>query len=390
MAWPGVQLPTTIRGRRWRHRSSRRTESIVPLRAPGSTGSRLGWKAVRTAVRIGCEMNGILEGSRHGCWTWPSVRICAGSDPGARAALHVRRHSLIAHAWPQATTRTSLSWPGWLLVPTGPHFRVSTPSVAGRTTWATRSAIRLTRSSSWPGGETSWGRCITAKPAIPSWSLWRKRSREYDIPIEPFEALISAFEQDQTVTEYLTYNQLLDYCTRSADPVGHLVLYVAGAFSNENARLADATCTALQLANFWQDVARDLALGRIYLPREDRTTFRLPGVGPAGAALHASVCRDDAISGWTGPRPAPKRPCFGASNSEGTGRRYRLVFSWRLGNSRSNWGQGLTSWAPGRRSRDGPSCASRTRRCRQGHGAASKEVRAMQLQAFILDLCKWI
>ena len=98
----------------------------------------------------------------------------------------------------------------------------------------------------------------------------------YDIPIEPFEALISAFEQDQTVTEYLTYNQLLDYCTRSADPVGHLVLYVAGAFSNENARLADATCTALQLANFWQDVARDLALGRIYLPREDRERFGYP------------------------------------------------------------------------------------------------------------------
>jgi squalene synthase HpnC len=93
------------------------------------------------------------------------------------------------------------------------------------------------------------------------------------IPIEPFEALISAFEQDQTVTEYLTYDQLLDYCTRSANPVGHLVLYVAGAFTAENARLADATCTALQLANFWQDVARDLAIGRIYLPRADRMQF---------------------------------------------------------------------------------------------------------------------
>jgi squalene synthase HpnC len=93
------------------------------------------------------------------------------------------------------------------------------------------------------------------------------------IPIEPFEALISAFVQDQTVTEYLTYDQLLDYCTRSANPVGQLVLYVAGAFTAENARLSDATCTALQLANFWQDVARDLAIGRIYLPREDRLKF---------------------------------------------------------------------------------------------------------------------
>jgi squalene synthase HpnC len=95
----------------------------------------------------------------------------------------------------------------------------------------------------------------------------------HGIPVDPFEALISAFEQDQKVTEYLTYEQLLDYCTRSANPVGHLVLYVAGGFSAENARLADATCTALQLANFWQDVARDLAIGRIYLPREDRARF---------------------------------------------------------------------------------------------------------------------
>src|SRR4051794_10582713 len=91
----------------------------------------------------------------------------------------------------------------------------------------------------------------------------------YEIPIGPFEALIAAFEQDQRVAEYLTYSQLSDYCTRSANPVGHLVLYVAGAFDEEGARLADATCTALQLANFWQDVARDLAIGRIYIPRED-------------------------------------------------------------------------------------------------------------------------
>jgi squalene synthase HpnC len=85
--------------------------------------------------------------------------------------------------------------------------------------------------------------------------------------------LISAFEQDQTISEYLTFEQLLDYCTRSANPVGHLVLYVAGAVTPENVRLAAATCTALQLANFWQDVARDLAIGRIYLPREDRSRF---------------------------------------------------------------------------------------------------------------------
>jgi squalene synthase HpnC len=96
---------------------------------------------------------------------------------------------------------------------------------------------------------------------------------EFEIPSAPFEALISAFEQDQVVTEYTTYGELLDYCTRSANPVGHLVLYLARAYDRENARFADMTCTGLQLANFWQDVARDLAIGRVYLPREDRERF---------------------------------------------------------------------------------------------------------------------
>jgi squalene synthase HpnC len=98
----------------------------------------------------------------------------------------------------------------------------------------------------------------------------------YAIPIDPFEALINAFVQDQSVVEYESFAQLIDYCARSANPVGHLVLHVAGAFDDENARLSDATCTALQLANFWQDVARDLAIGRIYLPREDRDRFGYP------------------------------------------------------------------------------------------------------------------
>ncbi|MBV8677167.1 MAG: squalene synthase HpnC, partial [Planctomycetaceae bacterium] len=105
---------------------------------------------------------------------------------------------------------------------------------------------------------------------------------EFAIPITPFEALISAFEQDQEVAEYATFAQLLDYCARSANPVGHLILYLARAFDAENARLADATCTGLQLANFWQDVARDLAIGRVYLPREDRERFGYPD-----ADLHA-------------------------------------------------------------------------------------------------------
>jgi squalene synthase HpnC len=111
------------------------------------------------------------------------------------------------------------------------------------------------------------------KAAHPVYQALRPIIAEYDIPIAPFEALISAFEQDQVVTNYETYDQLLDYCTRSANPVGHLVLYLARAFTPENAALSDATCTALQLANFWQDVARDLDIGRVYLPRVDRVQF---------------------------------------------------------------------------------------------------------------------
>ncbi|HEV3163220.1 MAG TPA: squalene synthase HpnC [Isosphaeraceae bacterium] len=100
--------------------------------------------------------------------------------------------------------------------------------------------------------------------------------REFQIPPGPFEALISAFEQDQEVTDYDTYEHLLDYCSRSANPVGHLVLYLARSFNPQNAALANDTCTGLQLANFWQDFARDLAIGRIYLPREDRERFGYP------------------------------------------------------------------------------------------------------------------
>jgi squalene synthase HpnC len=98
-------------------------------------------------------------------------------------------------------------------------------------------------------------------------------AHEYQIPIGPFEALISAFEQDQIITEYETRSQLLDYCTRSANPVGHLVLYLARVFNESNASLSDRTCTGLQLANFWQDVNRDLDIPRIYLPKEDRERF---------------------------------------------------------------------------------------------------------------------
>lgn len=92
--------------------------------------------------------------------------------------------------------------------------------------------------------------------------------RKHDLPAEPFEHLIRAFEQDQTVTRYRGWEELFEYCRFSANPVGRLVLYLCGYRDEERQKLSDATCTALQLANFWQDVAVDLAKGRIYLPLE--------------------------------------------------------------------------------------------------------------------------
>ena len=88
----------------------------------------------------------------------------------------------------------------------------------------------------------------------------------HDIPIEPFDRLIRAFEQDQTVTRYQTFEDVFGYCENSANPVGHLVLYLCGYRDRERQQLSDHTCTALQLANFWQDVTVDLKKDRIYLP----------------------------------------------------------------------------------------------------------------------------
>ncbi len=91
-------------------------------------------------------------------------------------------------------------------------------------------------------------------------------AKRYGIPKKPFADLISAFIQDQTVTRYPDWAGVLDYCTRSANPVGHLVLYLCGYSDPERQRFSDATCTALQLANFWQDVTVDQLKDRVYLP----------------------------------------------------------------------------------------------------------------------------
>jgi squalene synthase HpnC len=97
--------------------------------------------------------------------------------------------------------------------------------------------------------------------------------RKFEIPKHEFADLLTAFRQDQTVSRYETFADLLGYCRYSANPVGHLVLYLCGYRDEERQQLSDHTCTALQLANFWQDVSADFARGRIYLPLEDLRRF---------------------------------------------------------------------------------------------------------------------
>jgi squalene synthase HpnC len=98
--------------------------------------------------------------------------------------------------------------------------------------------------------------------------------RRRDLPAQPFLDLIDAFEQDQRVFRYATFGEVLDYCRRSANPVGRLVLYLCGYRDERRQLLSDQTCSALQLANFWQDVRRDiLERDRIYLPADSMERF---------------------------------------------------------------------------------------------------------------------
>lgn len=96
----------------------------------------------------------------------------------------------------------------------------------------------------------------------------RRTVERHALPMGPFADLIQAFVQDQTVTRYRTWEELFAYCRYSANPVGRLVLYLCGYRDQERQQLSDATCTGLQLANFWQDVSVDLDKGRVYLPLE--------------------------------------------------------------------------------------------------------------------------
>ena len=116
-------------------------------------------------------------------------------------------------------------------------------------------------------------RCFDGAPRHAYMVALQQTISTFDIPKEPFLKLIQANRMDQTNRRYATYRELEHYCQHSANPVGRLVLYVCGYRDEERQRMSDDTCTALQLANFWQDVSRDFAMGRVYIPQEDMARF---------------------------------------------------------------------------------------------------------------------
>jgi len=121
--------------------------------------------------------------------------------------------------------------------------------------------------------EAELNECFDGSPRHPVFVALQETVKTCDVPKQSFADLLKAFRQDQTVSRYQTFDDLLGYCRYSADPVGRLVLYLCGYRDAERQALSDHTCTALQLANFWQDVVRDHHKGRVYLPLESLRKF---------------------------------------------------------------------------------------------------------------------
>jgi squalene synthase HpnC len=125
--------------------------------------------------------------------------------------------------------------------------------------------------------ETELNACYAGSPKHPVFVALAETVKQFGIPQHEFSDLLIAFRQDQTITRFETFDDILAYCRYSANPVGHLVLYLCGYSDAERQQLSDYTCTALQLANFWQDVFVDYGKGRIYLPLEDLRRFSVTG-----------------------------------------------------------------------------------------------------------------
>jgi squalene synthase HpnC len=138
--------------------------------------------------------------------------------------------------------------------------------------------------------ETELIACYRGNPRHPVFVALAETVEKFDIPQQTFADLLTAFRQDQRVTRYETFDDVVGYCRYSANPVGHLVLFLCGYRDAERQTLSDYTCTALQLANFWQDVSVDYTKGRIYLPLEDLRRFNVSEEDIAAGRNTAQFC----------------------------------------------------------------------------------------------------
>lgn len=135
--------------------------------------------------------------------------------------------------------------------------------------------------------ETLLHECYAGRATHPVFVALSETIERFAIPSTPFSDLLVAFRRDQRPTVYETRDDLLEYCRYSANPVGRIVLHMAQCHDEEKGRFCDSVCTGLQLVNFWQDVARDREIGRVYIPLADRAAC-----GYDDAMLSARVCNE--------------------------------------------------------------------------------------------------
>ena len=178
--------------------------------------------------------------------------------------------------------------------------------------------------------------CYEGSPKHPVFVALAETVRQFDIPKHEFSDLLIAFRQDQTVTRFETFDDVLAYCHYSANPVGHLVLYLCGYRDPERQQLSDFTCTALQLANFWQDVTVDYAKGRIYLPLEDLRRFNVSEDDIAQQSEHAGLLRHDEVRSRARRRLVPPGPAADFKSRSRTRHRPRSLQPRRPGNPARN------------------------------------------------------
>ena len=124
-------------------------------------------------------------------------------------------------------------------------------------------------------------------PLTPLFQNLAAEVRQHALPMQPLYDLLEAFSQDVVKKRYVNFDEVLDYCRRSANPVGNLLLHLYGEATPVNIAYSDAICTSLQIINFWQDVAKDYAIGRIYLPQDEMAQY-----GVSEKQIAQGICDD--------------------------------------------------------------------------------------------------